>query len=230
MVFGSRSEVQPQAVSDREVRRVSSESDETLLALLRAGNTAAFEPIMRRYNQRLYRIARSIVRDEAEAEDVVQEAYVSAYKNLAQFADRSRFSTWLTRIAINEALARGRARRREELDPELGSRSSSAPSPEDNASRRELAQLLVSAIDALPESYRMVVMLRDVEGMDTAEVAECLDLTQEAVRVRLHRARAALRDDISKQFDDAIGEVFGFAGERCDRIVRGVYDRLQLPY
>jgi len=193
------------------------------------GERESFAVLMRRYNRRLYRVARGILRDDAEAEDTVQQAYVSAYEHLDQFSFTAKFSTWLTKIALYEALARKRRQSRlEELevaDDTQTIMADKSPSPEDAVSREQVRVLVERAIDTLPETYRSVVMLRDIEGMSTADTADCLDLTEETVRVRLHRARGMLRDSL---YSDALGaEAFGFAGERCDRIVNRVLERLE---
>ena len=179
-------------------------SDDEVVRRVRAGETGLFEVIMRRYNQRLYRVARAILRDDAEAEDVTQQTYVNAYRHLDQFASRAMFSTWLTKIAVHEALARARQRGRfdrqktvDGLDGEaMGSVKSSGPDPERQTFAGELRALLESAIEALPEHYRAVFVMREVEGMSTAESAECLDITEETAKTRLHRARLLLRDTL----------------------------------
>jgi RNA polymerase sigma-70 factor, ECF subfamily len=179
-------------------------SDEEVVRKVRAGDAPLFEVLMRRYNQRLYRVARTILRDDTEAEDVMQHAYVEGYLHLGQFAGRAAFSTWLTQIAVYEALARVRRRDRERpADPladadedTMSTVKSSRPDPEQQALQGEARVLLESAIEALPTAYRSVFVLRDVEGMSTAETAECLDLSEEAVKTRLHRARALLRDEL----------------------------------
>src|SRR5689334_9655478 len=176
--------------------------DEDLVRRVLTGETQLFELIIRRHSQRLYRVARGILRDGCEAEDVMQAAYVRAYQHLAQFAGRAKFSTWLTRIAVHEALARVQRRARyESLDArdrngvnmEL---ASSNPDPEQQTATTETNALLASAILSLPETYRTVLMLRDIDNLSTAETAECLDLTEENVKVRLHRARALLRREL----------------------------------
>ena len=181
-------------------------TDEEVVERVRAGETALFEVIMRRYNQRLYRVTRSILRDDSEAEDVTQDAYVRAYMHLGQFDGRAKFSTWLTKIAVNEALARLRKRRLLiKIKPASGSTEgrmsleSKAPSPEQEVLTETMRVALEAAVDSLPETYRSVFMLREVEGMSTAETAECLELSEEAVKVRLHRARALLRKNIYAQ-------------------------------
>jgi RNA polymerase sigma-70 factor, ECF subfamily len=186
---------------------------------------------MRRHNQRLFRLARSVVRDDREAEDVVQEAYLRAFTHLDQFAGRARFATWLSRIALHEALARVRRGRRFAALPEEETLSdlpaSPRSGPEDRAANRELAAALAAAVDALPESHRAVFVLREVEGLSTAETAEVLGLSQPNVKVRLHRARAALRADLERRLGGEIPRLWAFDGERCDRVVAGVVERLR---
>ncbi|MGE5205834.1 MAG: RNA polymerase sigma factor [Chlamydiota bacterium] len=207
-------------------------SDEEVVARVLAGETALFEIIMRRYNQRLYRVAYSILRNDAEAEDVMQDAYVRAYQHLDQFAGRARFSTWLTRIAVHEALARAQRRSRlQELDAEpyggnMTPLSSTTPDPEQQASDRELVALLQSAVLALPPAYRSVLMLRDIEEMSTADTAEALELTEENVKVRLHRARALLRRELFARAGEQRSQTFPFMGARCDRMVEAVMRRI----
>lgn len=208
-------------------------TDEQVVEHVLEGETALFEILMRRYNQRLYRIARAILRDDGEAEDVTQDAYVRAYEHLSQFSGRAPFSSWLTRIAVNEALARQRRRNRnEQLDTDTENRESSmnlvanAPSPEQTATQAELSRLLESAVLALPEQYRVVLMMRDVEEMSTAETAEILDLTEDNVKVRLHRGHAMMRRELLARLGTAAKEAFPFLGSRCDRIVENVLKRL----
>jgi RNA polymerase sigma-70 factor (ECF subfamily) len=206
-------------------------SDEAVVREVRAGDAARFEILMRRHNQRLFRTARAILRNDAEAEDVVQQAYLSAFAKLEQFRGDARFSTWLTRIAVYEALKRMRKQGRlSDLDVVEAADDSrlSAPSrtPEDHAAGGELRALLEEAIDTLPESYRVVFVMRDVEELDTRETAECLELSEEAVRVRLHRARKALREWLYERADTLAADAFHFAGERCDRIVLHVLERI----
>lgn len=209
-------------------------TDEEVVARVLDGDTAAFEIIMRRYNQRLYRAARAILRNDAEAEDVMQDAYVRAYQHLNQFAGRAKFSTWLTRIAVHEALARVRRNARyESLDSAAEQNgedmkfASRAPSPESEALRAQTNSLLEQAILTLPESYRTVLMLRDVEELSTLETAECLELTEENVKVRLHRARALLRRELYNIAGGERASAFPFMGDRCDRVVAKVFERLK---
>lgn len=212
-------------------------ADEELIQRVLAGDLAAYEPIMRRHNQKLYRAARAILRDDAEAEDVLQETYVRAYQHLRAFGGHSQFSTWLTRIAVNEALARLRRRKRfsdlagsdEAKGDAMDRIESRNPDPEQQLLESETRHLLEAAIDALPEPYRLVFALREIQEMDTAETAEFLELTEETVKVRLHRAKRMLRRDLCARTGSAGKEVFAFMGERCDRVVHSVLEILGSP-
>jgi RNA polymerase sigma-70 factor (ECF subfamily) len=207
-------------------------SDEEVVRRVLDGETALFEIIMRRYNQRLYRIARGILRDDGEAEDVMQDAYVRAYTHLHQFAGRAQFATWLSRIAIHEALARSKRRQRtdqlgtEAWDGEDMSLLATSLNPEEQTSASELRSALEEAILAIPEQYRLVLMLRDVEQMSTAEAATALDLTEENVKVRLHRARALVRKELFARAGSEAQSAFGFMGARCDRVVARVLETI----
>jgi RNA polymerase sigma-70 factor (ECF subfamily) len=213
-----------------ERAKIEGWTDQQVVDRVRGGETALYEIIMRRYNQRLYRVARAILRDPEEAEDVMQEAYVRAYQHLDQFAGRAAFATWLTRIAVHEALARLRSRTRnpqlEDPEGESMNLAETALDPEQNASRAELGQLLEDAVLRLPEQYRAVVMLRDIEEMTTAETAAALELTEQNVKVRLHRGRAMLRELLFERVGKSGKEAFCFMGARCDRVVLAVFARL----
>ncbi len=201
-------------------------SDEEAIERVRNGETALYEVIMRRYNQRLFRVARAITGDDAEAEDVMQEAYVRAFAHLRQFEGRARFSTWLTKIAVYEAIMRARKRKRYdsiESFPEL--RAPRLGDPERQAGNAELRQALETAIASLPEHYRSVYLLRDVEELDTSETAACLGITARTVKVRLHRARAKLRSQLYRKA--RICAPFVFELPRCDRVVGAVLARIQ---
>jgi RNA polymerase sigma-70 factor (ECF subfamily) len=207
--------------------------DEQIVERIVAGQTALFEVLMRRHNERLYRAARAIVRDEHEAEDVMQQAYVNAYSHLRQFDGRSQFSTWLTRIAMHEAFARVRRRGRyTNMDPDATfdhSPTSAALSPSDPerlACSREIGDRVEAAIDRLPDGAREVFMLRTVEGMSTGEVASALDVSEAVVKTRLSRARAALRRDLSGQLETAAADTFRFLRPRCDRVVAAVLAKI----
>jgi RNA polymerase sigma-70 factor (ECF subfamily) len=209
------------------------EQDDTeVIRQVLQGNTAMFELLMRRHNERVYRAARAIVRDEQEAEDVMQQAYVNAFTHLRQFNGSAHFSTWLTRIAINESLARVRRRGRyEAFDDE---RSNVEPfmshNPSENPERQaftgELRELLEWAIDTLPDGMREVFVLREVEGLSTSEVAKCLMVSDDVVKARLSRGRAALRRVLLERTGATAPEAFRFYRPRCDRVVAQVLARI----
>lgn len=204
--------------------------DEEIVVRVLAGETALFEVLMRRHNQRLYRAARAILRDDHEAEDVMQEAYVNAYSHLNQFDGRAQFSTWLTKIAVYEALAR--VRRRGRYDPmdesalETLMPPTPTPDPERQAFGRELGALIESAVDQLGDGYREVFMLRQVEGMSTAETAQALGVSEDVVKTRFSRARSALQRDLLERTDSAATTAFTFGQARCDRVVAAVMSRI----
>lgn len=203
-------------------------SDEEVVRRVCAGESGLFELLLRRYNQRVYRVGRSVLHDDAEAEEVAQEIWVRIYTNLSQFARRSRFSTWLTRISYNQAWTHAKRRKRfESVDVEAhrrrrDGRASAGRDPEQEASRRELRSVLERAVDTLPLAYRTVFMLREVEEMSTEETAAALQLTGSAVKVRLHRARALLRKELRARAGGPFPEAFLFLGNRCDRLVHAV--------
>jgi len=208
------------------------QSDEGIVQAVLDGNTALFELLMRRYNERLYRTARAITRDDREAEDVMQQAYVNAYTSLRQFKGQTRFATWLTRITINEALARVRRRGRYEPfeDDPMDANSivpiPSGPDPERQAFASELRDLLEWAIDALPAGAREVFMLRDVEGLNTADTAASLGVSEDVVKTRLSRARTTLRRFLLERAGASAPDVFRFQRPRCDRVVALVLARI----
>jgi RNA polymerase sigma-70 factor, ECF subfamily len=195
-----------------------------------AGETALFGVLMRRHNERVYRAARAILRDEREAEDVMQEAYVNAYAHLRQFDARAQFSTWLTKIAVNEALLRARRRGRYDLLDEASLETimptHTTPDPERQAFGRELGAMIESAIDRLGDGYREVFMLRQVEGMSTAETADVLGVSEDVVKTRFSRARHALQEDLLERTGEAAHTAFTFGQSRCDRIVERVLARI----
>jgi RNA polymerase sigma-70 factor, ECF subfamily len=215
--------------------RLKSESltDEEVVNRVRAGETALYEVIMRRYNQRLYRVARAILHSEVEAEDVMQDAYVRAFTHLDQFAARAPFSSWLTRIAVNEALARRRSSKQHqevdvtEFDGEISMQDLyKSPDPEQSASSAQLRGFLEQAVLDLPEQYRTVIMLRDIEELSTAETADVLDITVENVKIRLHRGHSMIRNWLFERIGAKAKEAFPFMGISCDRVVQAVFDRL----
>ncbi|MEO7710660.1 MAG: RNA polymerase sigma factor [Caldimonas sp.] len=214
------------------------DGDLALARRIAAGDRAAFEQLMRRHNSALFRTARSIVRDDADAEDVLQDAYIAALRHMGDFRGGSRLTTWLTRIVINTALGRLRSRRRDNVVELVDARGPDSPleqvmgddpstSPEQSAMRSQLRGLLEHQIDALPLAYRTAFILREVEEMTIDEAAECLAVPAATVRTRVFRARALLRAALAEQTDIAAADVFRFAGARCDRIVAGVLDRVR---
>lgn len=213
-------------------------SDQEVVERVRAGDTAAYEVLMRRYNQLLFRIARSILHDDDEAEDVVQDAYVRAYVALDQFAGRAKFATWLARIAVHEASSRLRKRKRigdvpvsaHQRSQNMEEMKCSDPDPEQETLRRETVTLLEQALDRLPATYRPVFVLREIENMSTAETASCLDLTEETVKIRLLRARQMLREELYARAGATSSEAFQFQGWRCDRVVRRVLEELKASH
>ncbi|MDC9814006.1 MULTISPECIES: RNA polymerase sigma factor [Rhizobium] len=215
---------------------LSTLADAELVPLARKGDEPAIRAIVQRHNQRLFRTARDVIRNDWEAEDVVQAAYVKAFTNLATFRGEAELSTWLTRITLNEALSRVRSRKNttglEEIDMQTTSRggeilhfpsSLSAADPETELSRSQARHLLEHAVDELPDEFRAVFVLRDVEGMSTDEAASYLGIKPETAKTRLHRARRMLRQSIEKQLSGAFSALFPFDGARCafmaDRVV-----------
>ena len=199
-------------------------SDEEVVARVLAGETGLYEVLMRRHNQRVYRAIRAVLRSDADAEDVMQQAYLNAFRHLGQFEGSARFSTWLTRIAVNEALARlrkpGRAEGNDDVDFERI--ESNEPDPEQRAVQSELREVMEREVASLPDSFRTVVVLRDVEGMTTSETAEVLGISEDLVKQRLHRARAALRRSLVERAGVTLASLYAFGNERCDRVVANV--------
>ena len=199
------------------------------------GPEAAFEAVMRQHNGRLFRVARAILKDDSDAEDALQDAYLEAYKHMADFRGDAQLSTWLTRIVVNQALMRLRRERRhrvvvpfEQQDEheQVEVADEKAEPPSSAALRAEVRQLLEQRIDELPVAFRTVFVMREVEDMTVDETAECLGIPAATVRTRLFRARALLRAALARDIDTATVDVFGFAGARCDRIVAGVLARI----
>ncbi len=218
--------------SDRPGQAAAADPDDSLVRRVCDGETACFEALMRRHNERIYRTVRAVLGDDADVEDVMQQAYVSAYQHLDRFEGRARFSTWMTRIAINEAYARLRRRHRTEPAPWEDEHAmadepeAAGPSPEQIAARLEMNALLERAVDTLSLSNRMVFVLRSVEGLSTAETADCLKISEEAVKTRLHRANEALRLWLAAQIGGTVHEAFRFYRPRCDAVVGHVMARI----
>src|SRR5450631_3981399 len=213
-------------------------SDAELVARALARDEAAVRTIMQANNRRLYRIARGILRNDSEAEDVVQETYVRAFTHLQDFRGDSSLATWLARIAMNEALGRLR-RARPSVDfstlaPGVLEAQiiqfplSSSEDPERSMAQREIQVVVEHAIDELPDGFRLVFITRVIEGMNVEETAEILGLKPETVKTRLHRARAMLRDNVEKKIGPVVMEAFPFAGKRCERLTDVVLKRLGL--
>lgn len=214
-------------------------SDAGLAARIAGGDQVAFTTLMRRHNQRLFRTARSILHDDAEAEDALQDAYLLAYRSIDSFRGEASLSTWLTRIVVNTCLARvRRSRRRAKVvplsivaldEPEQEEVDMNAPQPDESAMRMQARALLEASIDALPESFRTVFVMRAVEEMSGEEVALCLGIPEATVRSRFFRARGLLRAALLRHMDVAFDDAFAFDGARCDRIVANVLARLARP-
>lgn len=223
-------QMMPDALSDIELAR-----------RIAAADTAALELLMRRHNQLLYRAARSILKNEEEAEEAVQDAYLKAYRTMGDYRGDAKLSTWLTRIAINEALARIRKEKRRaeiihlnggvmlvnEMDEAYPMQHNDASSPESIADRAYMRRLIERNIDELPDTFRCVFVLRALEEMTVEETASCLGIPEATVRSRYFRARSKLREALAREIDGNYEEAFGFAGSRCDRIVANVLARLQ---
>ena len=215
-------------------RALSDLSDERLVELAREHNRMAFEALMRRHNRRLFRVTRTILRDSSAAEDAVQEAYLRAFTKLDSYRPTGKFSSWLTRVALNEALMMRRRERGDmvsidEVGEELVSPESASPEMQTADQFVEAAHarsLIEHAVDALPENFRMVFVLRVVEGLDVRETAECLDLNASTVRTRLFRAQRQLRGELSRLLQSESSEIFDFGAERCDHVVENVLARL----
>jgi RNA polymerase sigma-70 factor (ECF subfamily) len=213
-------------------------ADAVLVDRIAGGDQSAFETLMRRYNGKLFRIARAIVRDDPDAEDVLQDAYLDAYRHIHDFRGDSHVGTWLTRIVINQALMRMRKERRRSVivpfrerrtdeaeGAEVNVADPTSESPATRVLRGEIRRILEHRIDELPLSFRTVFIMREVEDMSVPETAECLGISPATVRSRLFRARALLRESLAREMDIAGGDVFAFAGARCDRIVAAVLAR-----
>lgn len=215
------------------------ETDEEIIREILNGRKHLFESIMRRYNRRLYRIGRSFLLSEDEIDDIIQDTYIKAYENLSKFEYRASFSTWLIRIFLNNAIARKEELKRFEFTDSFSNENGHSvehlkinntdmKTPEQNTINNELRYYLETAIDSLPEKYRTVFMMREVEKISTNETAKCLNLTEVNVKVRLNRAKEILRNKLSEVYNDV--EVFQFLGVRCDRIVENVMRKLNIEY
>lgn len=222
-----------------EAKARAEPDDMELVARALARDRDAFGTIMKRNNQRLYRLARGVVRDAAEAEDVVQEAYLRAFSHLDGFRGGSSLSTWLSRIALNEALGRLRRKRRAEGAGLVPVETAEAEiiqfplnpggDPERTMAQRQILRMVEQATDSLPEAFRTVFMARVIEGMDVGETADLLGIKPQTVKTRLHRARALVRKELDARLGPILLDAFPFAGRRCDRLTAAVMERLGLP-
>lgn len=217
-------------------------TDAQLARHVAQGDRLALQHLMRKHNQTLYRTARSILKDDAEAEDAVQEAYMQAYRAMAQFRSEAKLSTWLVRIVVNVAIYRVRKLKRsaEVIDlvgdpadlremageAETSMNEHAPEQPEHNALRAETRRLIESKINQLPDAFRTVFVLRAIEEMSVDETAICLGIPEATVRTRYFRAKGLLREALAREIDFSLGEAFSFAGDRCDRIVAGVLRQL----
>jgi RNA polymerase sigma-70 factor, ECF subfamily len=216
-------------------------SDAELAARIGRRDQAAFEILMRRYNGKLFRVARSIVRNDAEAEDALQDSYLEAYRRMSSFRAESQLVTWLTRIVINQALMRLRRQKRDRVVVPFSGGHGTSPkhpdsaadmadgrveSPPDATMRAEVRRMLERRIDELPVAFRTVFVMREVEDLSVEETAASLSIPPATVRTRLFRARALLREALARDMDSATVDVFQFDGERCDRVVANVLARV----
>lgn len=227
-------------VRAQERTKLRQVEEKELVGLARLGDQHAIRLLVADNNQRLFRVARSVLRDDVEAEDVVQETYLKAFSGLDEFRDEARFATWLTRIALNEAIGRIRKRKKSEelgeLDLAISADAGLAalfplslvpPNAESEADRGEMRAILERAIDGLPEPFRIVFVLRDVQGMSIEETAAHLDLVPETVRTRLHRARRRLRAYIAEKIAASFSDLFPFDGARCVHLADRVLEQLK---
>ncbi len=207
-------------------------SDSNVVQRVLEGEKELFEILLRRYNQRLFRVIRSYIHSEDDVQDIMQDAYVKAYTKLGQFNNQASFSTWLIRIAINEALQHIRKNKRqmmnygktESLENVFQLPDTNQMNPEKQAITTETRTLLENAVDRLPEKYRVVFVLQQVEGLTNPEIADCLKLTDSNVKVRLHRAKGLLKEELFKTTHDA--SIFEFGNHKCDAMVKNVLERI----
>lgn len=215
-------------------------TDSEVVARVLSGECALFELLMRRYNQRLYRVARGILRNNQEAEDALQNGYIRAFQSLAQFRGPNGFGAWIARIVSNEALMTLRKKRISLVPLDEDREASSGAinglpgagiehhTPERAMRESEITRLLEAAIDTLPDAYRTTFILREVEQLSVAETADVLQICPATVKTRVHRARQLLQGAISRDLEDVLGASFGFAGRRCNRMVQKVFDQLEI--
>jgi len=206
--------------------------DEAAIELIRSGNTAAYEIIMRRYNQRLFRISRSILSDNDAAQDAVQQAYISAYYQLDSYTHTGSMGAWLSRITINEALMIKRKPDNRIVDSidtlDNDSLAQTLNSPATTHANKELATLIETAVEKLPDDFRYVFVLRAIQQLSTRETAECLSINEATVKTRYHRARNLMQSTLNQHIEQTGMHVYEFAGQRCDHIVSSVLKHLEM--
>src|SRR5215472_3993581 len=221
-----------------DTRALTAHDDATLLSRVARGDRAAFEILMRRYNRRLYRLARASLRDDAEAKDALQDAYLNAYRAMGSFRGDSTLSTWLSRLVLNECgMRQRRSARRRDIIPLISSEASMAETesvadvaegPDHAAARTQMRSILESKVSGLPEALRVVFVLRSVEELSVAETAETLGITQETVRLRHFRSKGLLREALAREIDVAQSDLYEFGGQHCDAVVASVLAKLPL--
>lgn len=201
-------------------------SDEEIIARVIMGEKQLYEGLVRKYNLRMYRISRAIVNDDMEAEDIMQTAYLNAYLQLPGFKNRSSFGTWLTRILINESLLhKKKILKRQRLYEGVKPETEHKETPLKNLMNKELKTIIESAVSRLPEKYRLVFVMREIEEMSTSETMEILNLGESNIKIRLSRAKEMLREELSGHYKSA--ELFDFHLSRCDRITGSVMDKIR---
>jgi RNA polymerase sigma-70 factor (ECF subfamily) len=214
----------------------TSGDERSLAARIAGGDRAAFEELMRRYNRRLYRLARASLRDDAEAKDALQDAYLSAYRSIGLFRGEAALSTWLSRLVLNECNARlRRSSRRENIIPIVSAEhdvdgfhkvAASEEAPDHQIARAQMRSILERKVSELPEIFRLVFVLRSIEELSVQEIADTLSITAETVRIRYFRAKGLLRESLAKEIDMAEGDIFQFGGRHCNEVVARVLERL----
>ena len=226
------------AIPIKESRSVT-DDDAALVQRIRTGDSSAFELLMRRYNRRLYRLARAVLKDDKEAEDALQEAYLYAWRSMDQFRGEAALSTWLSRLVLNECFGRARrTARRHNVIPMVSSNTDvdmsnmaadEAGRPDKLLARTQIRAVLERTLDELPESFRLVFILRSVEELSVEETAQSLGIPEATVRSRHFRAKSLLRESLAQEVDLAERDLFEFGGQQCDRVVAHVLARLTAP-
>jgi RNA polymerase sigma-70 factor (ECF subfamily) len=225
-------------MSEAQRAELAASDDLSIVARVRAGDHAAFELLMRRYNRRLYRLARASLRDDTEAKDALQDAYLSAFRSMAQFRGEAALGTWLSRLVLNECRARlRRSSRRQKIIPIIsgelntdevaaGAESGELQAPDQLLTRAQMRSVIERKVSELPELFRVVFVLRSIEELSIDEIASTLDIPPETVRSRHFRAKGMLRESLAKEIDLAEGDIFEFGGTHCDQIVAAVLARI----